>query len=105
MGLLAVVGAVGETVTAVVRGRVSHEAVLEAFVPLLVPLEVSNHFLLLTEHFAAALEAMEVFSAGRKCLVDIYALKIHMFSGFAESHVNPNASLVRCRVDVKCNVV
>lgn len=53
--LFAVMRTVGETITAVVRGRVAHEAVLQALVSLLVPFEVSNHFLFLAKHLAAAL--------------------------------------------------
>ena len=105
MCLLAVVGAVGKAVTAVVWGRVAHETVLEAFIPLLVPLEVSNHFLLLAEHFAAALKAMEVFSVGRKWLVVIYSLEIHMLTGSWESHVNCNLLFVWRQVEFRCYVV
>lgn len=58
--LLAVVTTVVVAVTAVVTGRVSHEAVLKWLITLLVPLEVSDHLLLLDEHSGVAVQAMEV---------------------------------------------
>lgn len=76
VGLLAIVGtlAAGMPLGAVVGGRVAHEAVLEGLVALLVPLEVANHLLLLDEHAAAALEAVEVLPAAEVLAVRAAAL-------------------------------
>jgi len=65
MGLLSVVRTrpAGVFLRAVVRWRVSHEAVLQGLVPLLVPLEVPDHLLLLHEHPAAAVQTVEVLPA------------------------------------------
>lgn len=52
--LLLVVRAIGEPVAAVVQGAVTHEAVLEGLVALLVPLEVPDHLLLFYEHARVA---------------------------------------------------
>lgn len=62
MSLLAVVTAALIPIGTVVAGRVSHETVLQALVPLFVPLEVSNHFFFLHEHSRVAVETMEVLS-------------------------------------------
>lgn len=76
VGLLAVVGALpaGMPLGAVVGGRVAHEAVLQGLVALLVPLEVSDHLLLLHEDAAAALEAVEVLPAAQVLAVRAAAL-------------------------------
>jgi hypothetical protein len=66
--LLLVVGAVAEAVAAVVQRAVPHEAVLERFVALLVPLEVPYHLLLLDEDARVAVEAVEVLP-GRGLIV------------------------------------
>ena len=60
MGLLPVVAAVGVAVATVVGRRVPHEAVLKRVVPLLVPLEVSDHLLFLHEHARVALQTVEM---------------------------------------------
>lgn len=62
MGLLAIVTAALISIGTVVAGRVSHETVLQALVPLFVPLEVSDHFFFLHEHSRVAVETMEVLS-------------------------------------------
>ena len=54
VGLLLVVGAVNELVTAVIHRGHSPEAILEGLVHLLVPLAVSDHFFLLGKIFALA---------------------------------------------------
>lgn len=56
VGLLSVVraGPAGMPLRTVVGRRVSHEAVLQGLVPLLVPLEVPDHLLLLHEYSTAA---------------------------------------------------
>lgn len=56
VGLLSIVRAApaGMLFRTIVRRRVPHEAVLQRFVPLLVPLEVPDHLLLLYEYPAAA---------------------------------------------------
>lgn len=59
--LLAIVAAVVVSVAAVVTGRVPHEAVLQGLIALLVPLEVSDHLLLLDKHSRVAVQTMEVF--------------------------------------------
>lgn len=60
MSLFLVVGAVVESVTAIVEWTVTHEAVLQRLVPFLVPFEVPDHFFLLDEHPRVAVQAMEV---------------------------------------------
>lgn len=62
MGLLSVVraGSAGMLLRAIVGRRVSHEAMLQGFVPLLVPLEVPDHFLLFHEYSTAAVQTMKV---------------------------------------------
>lgn len=60
--LFLVVRAVGVPVGAVVQRAVPHEAVLQGLVPLLVPLEVPDHLLLLDENARVAVKAVEVFS-------------------------------------------
>ena len=54
VGLLLVVGAVHELVTAVVHWSHSTETILESFVHLLMPFTVSDHFFLLCKIFALA---------------------------------------------------
>lgn len=56
MGLLSIVraGSAGMLLRAIVCRRVSHETVLQGFIPLLVPLEVPDHLLLLYEYPTAA---------------------------------------------------
>lgn len=61
--LLFIVRTVGELVATIVQRAVSHETMLQRFIALLVPLEVSDHFLLLDEHAGVAVETMEMFSA------------------------------------------
>lgn len=65
VGLLSIVRTdpAGMPLRAIVRRRVSHEAVLQGLVPLLVPLEVPDHLLLLHEHPAAAVQTMKVLPA------------------------------------------
>lgn len=63
VGLLAIVTASLITVGAVVARRVPHETVLQALVPLLVPLEVSDHLLFLHKHSRVTIKTMEVLSA------------------------------------------
>lgn len=65
VGLLPVVPAAGVAIRAVVARRVPHEAVLQRLVPLLVPLEVTDHLLLLHEYPGVAVQAVEVLP-GRK---------------------------------------
>lgn len=66
MRLFAVMTASLISVGTVVAGRVSHETVLQALVPLFVPLEVSDHFFLLHEHSRVAVETVEVLSIQNK---------------------------------------
>jgi len=66
MCLLAVVTASLISVRTVVTGRVSHETVLQALIPLFVPFEVSDHFFFLDEHSRIAVKTMEVLSARTK---------------------------------------
>lgn len=66
MCLLAVVTASLISVGTVVTRRVSHKTVLQAFIPLFVPLEVSDHFFFLDEHSRIAVKTMEVLSARTK---------------------------------------
>lgn len=58
--LLAVMRTVLEPFHAIVAGRAAEEAVRERLVALLVPLEVTNHFLLLHEHAEVARECVAV---------------------------------------------
>lgn len=76
VGLLEVVGAGahGVPLGAVVRLRVPHEAVLQRVVPLLVPLEVAYHLLLLDKDATAAVEAVEVLPAAELLAVGAPAL-------------------------------
>lgn len=62
MSLLAIVTTALIPIGTVVAGRVSHETVLQALVPLFVPLEMSNHFFFLHEHSRVAVKTMEVLS-------------------------------------------
>ena len=62
MGLFPIVGALGEAIPTIVRWGVAHEAVLQGFVALLVPLEVADHLLFLREDLVRALQAVEVLS-------------------------------------------
>ena len=71
VGLLLVMGAVHELVTAVVHGGHSPEAVLESLVHLLMPLAVANHFFLLCKIFSLA--------HGHSA-VEVLAI-IHVFAG------------------------
>jgi len=66
MCLLAVVTTSLISVRTVVTRRVSHETVLQALIPLFVPLEVSDHFFFLDEHSRIAVKTMEVLSARTK---------------------------------------
>lgn len=67
VGLLSIVrtGPAGMPFRAIVRRRVSHEAVLQGLVPLLMPLEVPDHLLLLHEHPAATVQTMKVLPAAQ----------------------------------------
>lgn len=49
----------------IVHGRVPHEAMLQGLVPLLMPLEVPDHFLLLHKHSPATVQTMKVFPAAQ----------------------------------------
>jgi hypothetical protein len=60
VSLFAVVDAGRESPGTVVAGRVSHESMLQRLVPLLVPLEVADHFLLLDEDTAVAVQTVKV---------------------------------------------
>lgn len=62
MRLLAVMTASLVSIGTIVTGRVPHKTVLQALVPLFVPLEVSNHFFFLHEHSRVAVKTMEVLS-------------------------------------------
>jgi len=63
MCLLAVVTASLISVRTVVTRRVSHETMLQALIPLFVPLEVSDHFFFLDEHSRIAVKTMKVLPA------------------------------------------
>lgn len=65
VGLLSIVrtGTARVLFRAVVGRRVPHEAVLQGLVPLLMPLKVPDHFLLLHEHSPAAVQTMKVLPA------------------------------------------
>lgn len=65
VGLLSIVrtGPAGMPLRTIVRRRVSHETVLQGLVPLLVPLEVPDHLLLLHEHPTAAVQTMKMLPA------------------------------------------
>lgn len=71
MSLLSVVLAVMVSIPTIVSRGIPHEAMLEALVPFLVPLEVTDHLLLLDEDLAVAFETVEVFSANgrRRCFL------------------------------------
>lgn len=58
--LFFIVRAIRVTIRAIVQRAVPHEAVLEAFVALLVPLKVPDHLLLLEEHARVTVETVEV---------------------------------------------
>lgn len=62
MRLFAVVTASLISVRTVVAGRIPHETVLQALVPLFVPLEVSDHLFFLHEHSGIAVQTMEMLS-------------------------------------------
>lgn len=62
MCLLSIMTASLVSIGTIVTGRVPHKTVLQALVPLFVPLEVSNHFFFLHEHSRVAVETMEVLS-------------------------------------------
>lgn len=79
VGLLLVVRAVGVSVRAVVQRRVPHEAVLQRFVALLVPLEVADHLLLLDEDARVAVQAVEVLP-----VVEVFAVRAAAFQGRGE---------------------
>ena len=65
--LLAVVRAAAVAVVAVVARRVPHESVLQRLVPLLVPLEVTDHFLFLHKHTRMAIQTVEMFPVDGFC--------------------------------------
>lgn len=60
--LLAIVTTTLVSVRTVVAGRIPHETVLQTLVSLLVPFEMSDHFLFLHEHPRVAVETMEMLS-------------------------------------------
>lgn len=86
VGLLSIVrtGTAGMLLRAIVRRRVSHETVLQRFIPLLVPLEVPDHFLLLHEYSAAAVQTMKVLPATRFLAIRTAAF----LTGYVSLHVS-----------------
>lgn len=67
VGLLSIVRTdpAGVLFRTIVHWRVPHETVLQGLVPLLVPLEVPDHFLLLHEHSPATVQTMKVLPAAQ----------------------------------------
>jgi hypothetical protein len=66
VSLLAVVLAVMIPVPAIVPRGVPHKPMLQAFIPLLVPFEMTNHLFFLDEDLAMAFQTVEMFPGNRQ---------------------------------------
>lgn len=86
MGLLSIVrtDTAGMLLRAIISRRVSHEAVLQRFIPLLMPFEVPDHFLLLHKYPTAAVQTMKVLPTAQFLAIRTAAF----LTGYVSFHVS-----------------